>query len=92
MIFIKNNNKNSKIGYYIRNSTKLCKASNKNCQSFALKCVLKTLTNAILTHPSHLTVDMSHTHAPPHLVKALHCDDRLVLGVCKGFQKRCACA
>ena len=35
-------------------------------------CVHKTLnTISILTHTSHLTVDLSHTCAPPHLIKAL---------------------
>ena len=60
------------LGYYIPNSSYfLCKLV-ENCQKNCPVCVHQTLSTITkLTHTSHLMADLSHTRAPPHLIKAL---------------------
>ena len=51
---------------------KICVYVSKILPKIFPKCVLKTLNAiSILTHTSHLMVDLSCTCAPPHLVKTL---------------------
>ena len=49
---------------FVSISGKLSKKLPSVCAS-----TLSTITK--LTHTSHLIADLSHTHAPPHLIKAL---------------------
>ena len=58
------------MGYYIQKSSISCVLFSKICQTFVQNVCLNTIT--ILTHTSHLTINLSHTCAPPHLIKALH--------------------
>ena len=47
--------------------------SKKFCQNFLLSvCAQEFKYSSILTHTSHLTIDLSHTCAPPHPIKAQH--------------------
>ena len=55
----------------------------KKLEKFELaQCVLISYT--ILNSHTHLilTVDLSYTHAPPHLIKALRATISMVVGVC----------
>ena len=60
------------MGYYVQNSSKFVYRLVKILPRICPKCVLKTLNGiTLLTHTSHLTIDLSHTCAPPHLIEAL---------------------
>ena len=60
------------MGYSTQNSSQFVYRLVKILPKICPKCVLKILnTINILTHTSHLMVDLSHTHAPPHLIEAL---------------------
>ena len=59
------------LDYYIHNSSYFCISYWKIAKKIA-QCVYQTLSTITkLTHTSHLIADLSHTHAPPHLIKAL---------------------